>query len=91
MKKIIVTAALLALTFSLSACRMGMTEPVESTLPDTKPGTVPAPVITVPTLPDPTFETNIPDENVDGNTNGDTGETEPDTTGKIINRVKPVK
>ena len=71
MKKILLIALALFVTFSLCACRMGSDkdEPTTSVPSTTAPivtdPTIIDPTIIDPTIIDPTFETNVPDTNVD--------------------------
>lgn len=71
MKKILLIALALFVTFSLCACKMGSDndEPTSSipstTVPVVTNPTILDPTIIDPTILDPTFETNVPDSNVD--------------------------
>lgn len=66
MKRITILALVLVMALSLCACRMGGNEET-TTVPTTQPETttMPVPTTTEPMIPDLTFETNIPDTNVD--------------------------
>ncbi len=76
MKKLCISILGLVLAFSLAACGCSRTEtPAPSTTPSTAAPTVPVIPSTTPSMPEPTFDTNIPDPSVDTSMPDASGET----------------
>ncbi|MBO5868618.1 MAG: hypothetical protein J6Q54_06915 [Oscillospiraceae bacterium] len=77
MKKTIILAIIIALACTVTACGCQMSSNMDNTTGTSNSTTKP---MVDPTILEPTFETNIPDENVNENSTDPFG-TIPDTTG----------